>query len=80
MLGYVLEVAMTHVRHIKWRNEILEIIVEMQRQQKEPDYFAICTCLVHLNDAESAAKDLLELTEKGGDVYSHLAQADDRTI
>ena len=80
LLGYVLEVAMTHVRHIKWRNEILEIIVEMQRQQNEPDYFAICTCVVHLNDAESAAHELLELTEKGGDVLPHFGQADNRTI
>ena len=40
----------------------------MQRQQREPDYFAICTCLVHLNDAESAAKDLVELSSKGKDV------------
>jgi hypothetical protein len=76
----VLEVAMAHVRHIKWRNEILEIIVKMQRQQENPDYFAICTCLVHLNDAESAAKELLELTEKGGDVFTHLTQADCRIV
>ena len=50
--------------------QILEIIVKMQRQQEEPDYFSICTCLVHLNDAESAAKDLLDLTNKGDDVLS----------
>src|SRR5271155_609321 len=41
----------------------------MQREQKDPDYFAICTCLVHLNDADSAAQDLLNLTKKGGDSY-----------
>jgi len=41
----------------------------MQREQKDPDYFAICTCLVHLNDADSAAKDLLNLTKQGGDSY-----------
>jgi len=41
----------------------------MQREQQDPDYFAICTCLVHLNDADSAAKDLLNLTKKGGDNY-----------
>ena len=80
MLGYVLDIAMTHVRHLKWRNEILEIIVNMQRQQNEPDYFAICTCLVHLNDAQSAAQDLIELTQKGGDVYPYVALADNRTI
>lgn len=40
----------------------------MQREQNEPDYFAICTCLVHLSDAQSAANDLLKLTKKGGDV------------
>lgn len=49
----------------------------MQRQQATPDYFSICTCLVHLSDAESAAKDLLNLTQKGGDVSSQL---DDLTI
>lgn len=42
--------------------------MKMQREQNDPDYFAICTCLVHLNDADSAAKDLLNLTKKGGDV------------
>jgi hypothetical protein len=44
----------------------------MQREQEVPDYFAICTCLVHLNDAESAAKDLLQLTKTGGHVLSSI--------
>jgi hypothetical protein len=52
----------------------------MQREQKEPDYFAICTCLVHLNDAESAANELLELTKKGGDVSSDDFESESRTI
>jgi hypothetical protein len=43
----------------------------MQREQNEPDYFAICTCLVHLNDAESAANDLIILSKKGEDVPPH---------
>ena len=41
----------------------------MQREQAEPDYFAICTCLLHLNDAQSAANDLIELLKKGNDVF-----------
>lgn len=71
---------MEYTRNVKWRNRVLydslthadaqifEIIVQMQRKQPEPDYFAICTCLVHLNDYTSAAKDLSDLTQKGGDV------------
>lgn len=58
--------------------QILEIVVQTQRQQVEPDYFSICTCLVHLNNPESAAKDLLDLTGKGGDVSAYLRQADNK--
>jgi 26S proteasome regulatory subunit N2 len=44
----------------------------MQRRQQEPDYFAICTCLVHLNDPKSAASDLMKLAKTGGDVSYHV--------
>ena len=60
--------------------QILEIVVQMQRKQVEPDYFSICTCLVHLNDAKSAANDLLDLTKKGGDVPSLSKQANNSLI
>ena len=52
--------------------QLLQIVVEMQRLQKKPDYFAVCTCLVHLNDTESAANDLFQLTKMGGDVFPYL--------
>jgi len=70
LLDYVFHNAMNYVRQIKWRDEILQIVVTMQREQAEPDYFAICTCLLHLNDATATANELLELLKKGDDVES----------
>ncbi|KAI9302563.1 armadillo-type protein, partial [Cunninghamella echinulata] len=75
LLPYVLEVSMTLVQHLEFRNQVLQTLVELYQNLEEPDYISISQCLVHLNDSQAAAKLLLGLIEKKNEVINILLMA-----
>ncbi|CAO3644071.1 unnamed protein product [Cunninghamella echinulata] len=71
LLPYVLEVSMTLVQHLEFRNQVLQTLVELYQNLEEPDYISISHCLVHLNDSQAAAKLLLGLIEKKNELMAY---------
>ncbi|KAI8338087.1 armadillo-type protein [Chlamydoabsidia padenii] len=71
LLPYVLEVSMTLVQQLEFRNQVLQLLVELYQNLQEPDYISISQCLVHLNDSQSAAKMLKELIEKKEELMAY---------
>ncbi|ORX85159.1 26S proteasome regulatory complex, non-ATPase subcomplex, Rpn2/Psmd1 subunit, partial [Basidiobolus meristosporus CBS 931.73] len=72
LLPYVLDISMTLVQNLEFRNKVLRLLVKLYQNLNEPDYVSICQCLVHLNDPKSSAQLLRELAEKDDD---HLLMA-----
>jgi 26S proteasome regulatory subunit N2 len=68
LLTYVLDVSMTLVQNLEFRNEVLRLLVDLYRTLESPDYISISQCLVHLNDPSSCAQLLKNLIEKNDDV------------
>ncbi|KAI7851623.1 armadillo-type protein [Circinella umbellata] len=64
LLPYVLEVCMTLVQNLDFRNQVLRLLVTLYRELQEPDYISISQCLVHLNDSSSCTELLRDLIEK----------------
>ncbi|SAM01373.1 hypothetical protein [Absidia glauca] len=71
LLPYVLEVSMTLVQQLEFRNQVLQLLVELYQNLQEPDYISISQCLVHLNDSPAAAKLLKELIEKNEELMAY---------
>ncbi|ORZ21533.1 armadillo-type protein [Absidia repens] len=71
LLPYVLEIAMTLVQHLEFRNKILQLLVKLYQDLKEPDYISINQCLVHLNDPHTAARMLQGLISKGHELMAY---------
>ncbi|CAO3592001.1 unnamed protein product [Absidia cylindrospora] len=71
LLPYVLEVSMTLVQHLEFRNQVLQLLVNLYQNLAEPDYISISHCLVHLNDPQSAAQMLKELIEKNDELMAY---------
>jgi 26S proteasome regulatory subunit N2 len=71
LLSYVLDVCMILVQNLKFRNQVLRLLVEMYHTLKEPDYISISQCLVHLNDHSSCTDLLKGLVEKENEVLSN---------
>lgn len=68
LLTYVLDVCMTLVQNLEFRNEVLRLLVELYKTLENPDYISISQCLVHLNDPTSCAEMLKSLVEKKNEV------------
>lgn len=68
LLTYVLDVCMTLVQNLEFRNEVLRLLVELYKTLENPDYISISQCLVHLNDPTSCADMLKSLVEKKNEV------------
>lgn len=64
---YVLELAMTVVLDIEFRNRLLRLLLSSFLTETEPDYFSVGKCVVHLNDASVAAKLLMKLSSQTDD-------------
>lgn len=57
LLGYLLEVSLTSITHISFRNDLLRLLVRLLgSQQGGPDYFSITQCYVHLDDPQPASE------------------------
>ncbi|CDH53515.1 probable rpn2-26s proteasome regulatory subunit [Lichtheimia corymbifera JMRC:FSU:9682] len=71
LLPYVLEVCMTLVQNLDFRNQVLRLLVSLYHELQEPDYISISQCLVHLND-HSACNELLQgLIEKDQELMAY---------
>lgn len=68
LLAYVLDVSMTLVQNLEFRNEVLRLLVNLYKKLEKPDYISISQCLVHLNDSSSCAEMLKSLVEKNNEV------------
>lgn len=68
LLSYVLDVCMTLVQNLEFRNEVLRLLVDLYKTLDNPDYISISQCLVHLNDPSSCAEMLKNLVEKKDEV------------
>ncbi|CAG8556740.1 11970_t:CDS:10, partial [Acaulospora colombiana] len=73
LLSYVLEVSMTLVLNLDFRNKVLRLLVELYKNLAETDYVSISQCFVHLNDPDSASQMLQDLMDKGDDYYLLMA-------
>ncbi|CAG8526274.1 17299_t:CDS:10 [Acaulospora morrowiae] len=73
LLSYVLEVSMTLVLNLDFRNKVLRLLVKLYQNLEEPDYVSISQCFVHLNDPISASKMLQDLVNKGDEFYLLMA-------
>ncbi|EPY50668.1 19S proteasome regulatory subunit Rpn2 [Schizosaccharomyces cryophilus OY26] len=64
---YVLELVLTVVLDIEFRNRLLRLLLSSFLVENEPDYFSVGKCVVHLNDASVAAKLLMKLSSQSDD-------------
>ncbi|CAO3590032.1 unnamed protein product [Absidia cylindrospora] len=71
LLPYALDIAMTLVQHLEFRNKILQLLVKLYQDLKEPDYISINQCLVHLNDPRTAARMLQDLINKKHELMAY---------
>lgn len=69
LLAYVLDVSMTLIQNLEFRNEVLRLLVNLYKTLEKPDYISISQCLVHLDDSESCAQLLKSLVEKDNEVH-----------
>ena len=65
LLPYVLDVTMSLVQNLEFRNQVLILLVKLYVNLKEPDYFSMSECFVYLYDYAKAAGLLKELVHKG---------------
>ncbi|OBZ82826.1 26S proteasome non-ATPase regulatory subunit 1 [Choanephora cucurbitarum] len=71
LLSYVLEVCMTLVQNLEFRNQVLRLLVDLYKTLKNPDYISISQCLVHLNDSSSCADMLKSLVEQKNELMAY---------
>ncbi|CAO3688723.1 unnamed protein product [Rhizopus microsporus] len=71
LLAYVLDVSMTLVQNLEFRNEVLRLLVNLYKKLEKPDYISISQCLVHLNDTTSCANMLKSLVEKNDELMAY---------
>jgi len=67
LLSFVIEVSMTLVQNLQFRNEVLRLLVKLYQNLDEPDYVSVSQCLVHLNDPAACAHMLETLVAKNTD-------------
>ncbi|KAF7725612.1 proteasome regulatory particle base subunit [Apophysomyces ossiformis] len=64
LLSYVLDVCMTLVQNLEFRNQVLRLLVSLYQNLEEPDYISVSQCLVHLNDPKTCTEMLKSLIDK----------------
>ncbi|CAO3669707.1 unnamed protein product [Umbelopsis vinacea] len=67
LLSFVIEVSMTLVQNLQFRNEVLRLLVKLYLNLEEPDYVSVSQCLVHLNDPAACSDMLKDLVSKNTD-------------
>ena len=64
IMDYVLDICMDVVQEQGFRNEILDLILDLLTDNSVPEYFSIAKCIVYLNEHEKAAETLKKLVRK----------------
>jgi len=59
MLGYSLNICMTLVESLSFRNQILRVLVKLYLNLATPDHISVSQCLIFLDDPDSVA-DIME--------------------
>ena len=72
ILTYALKITMSLIENRHFRNEVLRILVKLYRSLESPDYVNMTQCLIFLDDAQSVADVLDELT-RGNEESSLMA-------
>ncbi|GAB5594033.1 proteasome regulatory particle base subunit [Umbelopsis nana] len=67
LLSFVIDVSMTLVQNLQFRNQVLRLLVKLYLNLEEPDYVSVSQCLVHLNDPAACADMLKDLVSKNVD-------------
>ncbi|KAG4302880.1 hypothetical protein PCK1_000823 [Pneumocystis canis] len=62
--NYLLDVGINLVQNLDFRNKVLSLLLDLFLKEKQPDYFSVIKCVVHLSDSYIAAKILQNLTLK----------------
>lgn len=61
MVLYVSNICLTVVEEASLKKKILLLLVKIAKQQEKPDFINVCSCLLHLNDAQMVAQILQTL-------------------
>ncbi|CCJ28483.1 unnamed protein product, partial [Pneumocystis jirovecii] len=62
--NYLLDVGISLIQNLDFRNKVLSLLLNLFLKEKQPDYFSVIKCVVHLGDSHIAAKILQNLTLK----------------
>ncbi|KAL8765802.1 MAG: hypothetical protein Q9194_006460 [Teloschistes cf. exilis] len=65
LIEYVLEICMNVVQERGFRNELLQLVLNLLKDIPSPDYFSIARCIVYLNEHTMASELLVQLVQKG---------------
>ena len=65
IMDYVLDICMGVVQERSFRNEILDLILDLLGDTPTPEYFPIAKCIVYLNEDQKASDILIRLVKKG---------------
>jgi len=68
LLAYALQVTLTRVVAREFRQQVLQVLVDLYATQAEPDHLAVAQCLFFLNDAPKVAEVLNSLLRQNSDV------------
>ena len=61
IMDYVLDICMGVVQERSFRNEILDLILDLLSDTSSPEYFSIAKCIVYLNEHQQASEILIQL-------------------
>ncbi|EMR09366.1 hypothetical protein PNEG_02316 [Pneumocystis murina B123] len=62
--NYLLDVSINLVQNLDFRNKVLSLLLDLFLKDKQPDYFSVIKCVVHLRNSDIAAKILQNLILK----------------
>ena len=65
IMDYVLDICMGVVQERSFRNEILDLILDLLSDTSSPEYFSIAKCIVYLNEHQKASDILKQLVGNG---------------
>lgn len=65
IMDYVLDISMDIVQERSFRNEILDLILDLLSDTSSPEYFQIAKCILYLNEDDKASDILVRLIRKG---------------
>ncbi|KAG4306410.1 hypothetical protein PORY_000398 [Pneumocystis oryctolagi] len=62
--NYLLDVGISLIQNLDFRNKVLSLLLNLFLKEKQPDYFSVIKCVIHLGNSHIAAEILQNLTLK----------------